>query len=277
MDDLDFTRPARSEIYQPEIARTCFTGLAKEQRVAQGQLFFREGESSDRMYFLVEGETNLAQGKKSIDVVKPGEIFGEIAAITHQPRSATAIARTDCRVLCLEGKQFQQALQRTPEFALMLMSIMINRLRLTVAMLGMKHGLSNTAASERENHVFDKKMLDELVAALPDRSVQRCPAEKVIMREGEGGVFMYIVLHGKVAISIRGALVEREGVGGVFGEMALVDQSARSATATAETNCALLSINRNDFLALVRSKPTFAVSLLKALGERLRNMTAARK
>jgi CRP-like cAMP-binding protein len=274
--DLDFTRPARSEIYDPAIARTCFESLGKEERVAQGQFFFREGETGDRMYFLVEGETSLVRGKKSIDVVKPGEIFGEIAAITHQPRSASAIARSACRALGLDAKQFQQAIQRTPEFALMLMGIMINRLRLTVAMLEMRHSLPD-AAGRRENRVFDKKLLDELVAALPEHAAQGCAAGKVIMREGEGGVFMYVVLQGHVAVSIHGTVVERVSGGGVFGEMALVDQSPRTATAVAESACSLLAINRNEFLSLVQSKPAFAVSLLKALAERLRYMTAAEK
>ena len=57
------------------------------------------------------------------------------------------------------------------------------------------------------------------------------------------------------AISIRGAVVERVGPGGVFGEMALVDQSPRSANAAAETDCTLLAINRNVFLNLVKADP----------------------
>jgi CRP-like cAMP-binding protein len=116
-----------------------------------------------------------------------------------------------------------------------------------------------------------------LVAALPERALQPCASDKVIMREGEGGVFMYILLQGRVAVSIQGTVVEHVGPGGVFGEMALVDQSPRVATAVAEAPSSLLAINRNDFLALVKSNPAFAVSLLKALAERLRYMTAAQK
>ena len=47
-----------------------------------------------------------------------------------------------------------------------------------------------------------------------------------------------------VAISLRGTIVERVGPGGVFGEMALVDQGARAANAAAETDCALLAISQ---------------------------------
>jgi CRP-like cAMP-binding protein len=86
---------------------------------------------------------------------------------------------------------------------------------------------------------------------------------------------MYLVLQGRVAISIQGTVVERVGPGGMFGEMALVDDSPRAATVTAESACLFLTINRNDFLSLVRSNPAFAVSLLRAVAERLRNMTSA--
>jgi CRP-like cAMP-binding protein len=58
--------------------------------------------------------------------------------------------------------------------------------------------------------------------------------------------------------------------------MALVDQSPRAATATAETDCDLISINRADFLTMVKSNPVFAVSLLKAAVDRLRDMTSRR-
>lgn len=273
MEDLDFTQPDRSEIYDPAIARACFEALGKPESVPQGQPFFTEGQTSDRMYLLLEGEASLIRGTKPIDIVKAGEIFGEMAAITLQPRSASAIARSACKAIALDAKQFLQAIQTTPEFALMLMSILINRLRLRVAMRGMTRSLPEWHG-RNESKVFDKKLMDELAGALA-RPPQSYPLNTVIMREGETGGFMYVVLQGRVAISIQSTVVERIGPGGVFGEMALLDQSKRAASALTETPSVLLSINRNDFLGLVRSKPAFAVSLLKAVAERLRNMTSA--
>ena len=85
---------------------------------------------------------------------------------------------------------------------------------------------------------------------------------------------MYVVIKGSVAVSIKSKVVERAGPGGVFGEMALVDQSPRAASAIAETNTALLPVNRDDFLSLVKNTPAVAVSLLRSLAERLRRMTA---
>ena len=271
--DLDFTRPAKSEIYDAALARRCFEVLGSMQSIAQGQPFFAAGEASERMYLLLEGEVSLIRERKLLDVVKPGEVFGEMAAITRQPRSATAIARSACRAVYLDARQFQQAIQRTPEFALMLMSILINRLRLTDALARMTRSIPDWKGG-RESHLFDAQTVRDFAAALPERPPLRVLAEHVIFAEGDSAVFMYIVLSGRVAISIRSKVVEMVGPGGVFGEMALVDQSARAATAKAETACSLLAINRGDFLALVRGKPAFGVSLLQALAERLRYMTS---
>lgn len=276
MENLDFTsRPAKSAIYDPAVARACFQTQGKVEIIAQGGQFFAENQTSDRMYLLVEGEVSLARGRKTLDVVKEGEIFGEMAAISQSPRSATAVARTACRALSLDAKQFQGAIQKTPEFALMLLNILINRLRLTVAMMAVS---KSVAASEgwHEHRVFDDRLLAELTDRMHHRLPVHAPVNKVIMSEGEAGAFLYVVLQGRVAISVRSKVVERIGTGGIFGEMALVDQSPRAASAVAETDCSLLSINRTDFLGLVKGNPAFAVSLLKAAAERLRYMTSRR-
>jgi CRP-like cAMP-binding protein len=276
MEDLDFTRrPTKSAIYDPKVARICFESQGKFENVAKGAVFFTENQNGDRMYLLEEGEVALTRGGKAIDVVKAGEVFGEMAAMSRLPRSATATARTACRVVSLDGAQFQSAIERLPEFALMLMNILINRLRLTVAMLTMSKSLDASDGS-RTRRVFDDKLLQGLMVATQHRMPQHCPLNKVIMKEGEGGVFMYVVMSGRVAISIKSKVVEWVGPGGVFGEMALVDQSPRAATAVAETDCDLLSINRGDFLKMVKTNPVFTVSLLKALADRLRDMTSRR-
>ena len=241
----------------------------------RGGQFFTENQNSDKMYLLVEGEVSLVRGKKVLDVVKAGEVFGEMAAISQLPRSATAVGRTDCRALSLDSKQFQSAIQKaSPEFALMLMNIIINRLRLTGALVS-----KALAGTEKwhERRVFDAKLLAQLVNVFQNRLAIHAPLNKVIMKEGEGGIFLYIVLEGRVAISIQSNVVERIGPGGIFGEMALVDQSPRAATATAETDCSLLSINRGDFLRLVKTNPAFGVLMLRALAERLRYMTSHHK
>lgn len=273
MEELDFTVTARDEIYDPAIAQSCFEAAGKPHRVEEGKCFFEHNQASDRMYLLLEGQVRLVRGAKTLDIIKPGEIFGEIAVITGHPRTASAVAKGACRVLSLDAEQFEQAIQKTPQFALMLMGILINRLRLSVAILDRTGSLPDRSEKDA-SIVFDKALLGEVTAALKQRPLQSFPAGRTIMNEGEKGGFMYVVVKGGVAVSIKSRVVERAGPGGVFGEMALVDQSPRAASAIAETDAELLPVNRDDFLSLVKTTPAFAVSLLRSLAERLRRMTA---
>ena len=185
--------------------------------------------------------------------------------------AATAVAKSDCRVISLDDRGFNAALQKKPEFALMMLGTMIMRLR---SMIGQLSGVP-LGTETKEARVFDKTLLNQMIQGLGEQALVRYEKGKIIMIAGQAGALMYVVTEGRVAISIRGAVVERVGPGGVFGEMALVDQSPRAANAVAETDCALLTINRNVFLSLVKSEPRFGIALLSATAERLRNTAAA--
>jgi CRP-like cAMP-binding protein len=269
---------ARTGIYKPDVALAFFKSAGKPEKFAAGKAIFVENEGKasifsegSRMYFLLDGEVELSVGKKAIGSVAKGEVFGEMASITQLPRTATASAKTACTVISLNEKQFQDALGKSPEFALMLMAIMIGRLRETVAQVS---GTLSSSDPANKATAFDRKLLADLQKEMDDKPPALHHLNKVIMKEGDRGIFMYVVLDGTVAVTINEKTIETVGPGGVFGEMALVDQSPRVASATAASDCTLLSINRNDFLDLVKTRPAFALSLLKALAERLRFTTS---
>jgi len=278
-DDLDFTTPSQSTIYDVATALAFFKSGGTCENIPQGEMIFVEQQQHGsqvqegaKMYLLVEGKIRLMVGKKIIDTLKPGEVFGEMAVISEMPRSATAMARTACRVLSIGMSQFHEALSRTPEFALMLMSIMINRLRLTNAQLTTRNALPT--AGQPECKVFEAAILADLRREAGAIVPVLFTPGKLIMTAGETGLCMYVVLEGRVVVSVQGKVVEKVGPGGVFGEMALIDQSPRAASAVAETDCSLLPVSRNDFLALIKNKPSFGVALLKTLANRLRFMTS---
>lgn len=266
--------------YDPAMALQFFKSAGNLEIVAEGATIFAEAEKGNpfllkrnKMYLLLDGEVSLSRKNKVIGSVRTGDIFGEMASISQMPRSATAVAKTACRVVSLDDKEFQSALRKKPEFALMLMGIIIGRLRGTIARLRASNALS-AEGEWKESRVFDRKLVAELTRELAGESPVEFRADKVIMSEGQLGVLMYVVLKGRVAVSIQGKLVEKIGPGGVFGEMALVDRSARLASAVAETDCTLLGIHRNAFLDLMKTKPEFGLSLLTTMGERARFMAA---
>lgn len=263
--------------YDPKVALDFFKSAGKATAVAKSKVIFAEKQAAglfqhSKIYLVVAGEVSLLAGKKVIGTVKPGEIFGEIAAITHAPRSATAAARTDCTLIALDDEALERGLEHKPAFALMLMGIMIGRLRDTIARLAQAGALTEGIEVE-ESAAFDPQRVQELVSGLADDPPVYYQQGKVIMTEGGKAVRMYVVVSGRVAVSIGKRQVERLGPGGVFGEAALLDQSTRLASAVAETDCELLPITRQAFLALVKVSPQFAHQMLAALAERLRFLT----
>ncbi|MFN0159424.1 MAG: Crp/Fnr family transcriptional regulator [Bacteroidota bacterium] len=93
-----------------------------------------------------------------------------------------------------------------------------------------------------------------------------------IFQEGEQGEKMYVILKGDVELSVRGKVIAGVARGGILGEMALIDAGPRSATACAKSDCELVVIDEERFLALVHEKPSFAIEVMKVLVARLRLM-----
>ena len=286
MDDLDFSKPAGPQrpaapaptprpVYNAAMAMDFFRAGGSAESVSAGTRFFEENEKAgflrrDKMYLLLEGDVALTARGKPIGSVKVGEIFGEMAAISDSPRTATAVARTPCRVIALDDKDFQKALKAKPEFALMLMGMMVERLRAMLARATPGDGPASASADGGESRVFDKAMLGALAKGLGPEATVRHMAGTTLFREASVGALAYVVLEGRVAVTIQGRPVQKVGPGGIFGEMALVDQSTRTASATAETDVALVAISRNVLLNLVRGNPEFGSALLNAVAERVR-------
>jgi CRP/FNR family cyclic AMP-dependent transcriptional regulator len=111
----------------------------------------------------------------------------------------------------------------------------------------------------------------QLLANAGSAPVRFEPGE-VIFRQGDQGDAMYVVRSGDIDIEIDGKIVETLSQGAVFGEMALIDRSARSATARAKTPCEVSPIAEKNFLFLVDEMPFFALFVMRALVDRLRRM-----
>lgn len=92
-----------------------------------------------------------------------------------------------------------------------------------------------------------------------------------IFNAGDDSGEMFVVQSGEVEISINGKVVETVGPEGFFGEISLIEDSARAADAIARTDCKLLPVNRHHFLYMVDEMPQFALHVMKGMADRLRN------
>jgi CRP/FNR family transcriptional regulator, cyclic AMP receptor protein len=90
---------------------------------------FSKGDPRTVMYVVQEGEVEIRLGDRVLEVVGPDGIFGEMAMVDGQPRTATAIARIDCKLVPIDQKRFQFLVQQTPYFALEVMRVLVERLR----------------------------------------------------------------------------------------------------------------------------------------------------
>jgi CRP/FNR family transcriptional regulator, cyclic AMP receptor protein len=99
------------------------------QFFTRGQTIFREGEPGDRLYIVAEGQVEIVADGQILETLEPGGILGELALIDDKPRSAMAVARTDCVLTPISRQHFLALVQRTPPFALQVMRVMAERLR----------------------------------------------------------------------------------------------------------------------------------------------------
>jgi CRP-like cAMP-binding protein len=96
---------------------------------AAGETIFRQGDPRTFMFVVNQGEVEIKIGDRVVEVVVAGGIFGEMAMIDGQPRTAAAVARTECKLVPIDQRRFQFLVQQTPYFAIEVMRVLAGRLR----------------------------------------------------------------------------------------------------------------------------------------------------
>ncbi len=101
-------------------------------------------------------------------------------------------------------------------------------------------------------------------------SVEEFDAGAVIFSERDPAEVMYVILEGKVELTLQGASLGTEVQGGIIGEMAVIDAGTRSTTATAASKVRLARVDRDQFRKLVKKNPKFSLHAMTAFANRLR-------
>lgn len=100
-----------------------------------GEIIFRQGDAATEFYVVQSGKVDIRLGNRLLGTVGDRDIFGEMALIDTAPRSATAVAATDVKLVAVGEKQFLFLVSQTPHFALNVMRTLARRLRAQNAVL----------------------------------------------------------------------------------------------------------------------------------------------
>lgn len=105
-------------------------------KIAKGQTLFKEGDAGDRLFVVVEGKlklgTSSGDGRENLlSILGPGDMFGELSLFDPGPRTATATAVVDSRLLALANDQVIGWVTAHPEVSLQLLGRLAQRLRRT--------------------------------------------------------------------------------------------------------------------------------------------------
>ena len=302
MDDLDFSnlvpaapaKPAAAPVpltasqisaravslpQDPKLAMRFFGISGETETVEAGTALFSEGEKpagmfakKARMYLLLEGQIALTLKGKPLHLVLPGENFGELAIISDAPRSASATALKNSKVSAMDEKRVLAALPQAPEFALQLVSNLTAQMRRSVErLLAAKRGgiVPRLGGSGLNNDQAAK-----LRQTLGDPQPTPMRKGETVVTQGATGINMFVMLGGRVTISVNGAPVEQVGPGETFGEAALLGATTRGATAVAEDDGYWLPVNRDAFLKIVREQPAIGLALMRSMSGRIQHLNS---
>ncbi len=139
-----------------------FATMVSEISLPPGQILFREGDSGQEMFILVEGQLRIFKGKRIITAIRPGDYVGEMAILEDKPRSASVEAVSPCRLLKITSAQFQEYLAHQPRSLVSMMTTLSRRVRHDTEMIAADFAKANILIHDMKNSLSIFLYLDLL-------------------------------------------------------------------------------------------------------------------
>ena len=122
--------------------------ISREVEYLANEVIVRENDPGGELFLLIEGKVRIFKDygtlqEESLNSVRAISYFGEMAAIDHEPRSATVVAAERSRMLCLDGASLKDLIRQMPEISFEIMRILTARVR------GAERRLAEREASRR--------------------------------------------------------------------------------------------------------------------------------
>ena len=231
--------------------------------LAAGETLFEEGDESDALYLVVDGElivySSLADA--GINRIGPNESVGEIALLTGSPRSATVKANSHTTMLRLSKANFITLAQEQPAIIWQFAEMMAPRVHWVYLEQVLKT-------------IFDQVSSDELSTLANELEWITLRQADTLFEQGATGSELYIVISGRLRAihhedDQQRVLGDIEP-GGVVGEMALFSDEIRSASVIAVRESLLVKMSRSVFERLSNAHPAIMAHVTRVMVERMR-------
>jgi signal transduction histidine kinase len=144
-----------------------FLEKATEVQLAKGFILFHEGDPGQEMYIVLRGLIKVFRGNRVIDIIKPGDYFGEMAIIENQPRSASVATLEDAVLLRVPLAVFQEYFSRQPKSLVAMMRTLSQRVRRDLEILGHEYEQINIMVHDMKNLLTPFHLLEVLERTVP--------------------------------------------------------------------------------------------------------------
>lgn len=227
--------------------------------VKAGDTLFQKGDKADSYYNVERGLFEISANGIVLGIVGAGEGLGETALLSEQPRTATATALVDTKVLEMSRSAFFAILERQSDLAKMLEDKMVKELQITL--------LAN--AFQRIAGSSEVKIIHQLYEEVKWETYK---SGDVIFYQDEIGNDMLIIIGGRVRSTYSDGINERVlgdlGSGEIIGELGLLGDSVRIATVKAMRDTVVVRINQDIFDDIINQSPDFARGVMATIVER---------
>lgn len=278
-----------------------------EKQFNKGDVIFRQGEEGNYLYQVLDGSVGIfisyeGEDRQKISEAGKGQYFGEMAVIDACPRSADALALEDGTIVReISAADLNAYFKEDPDHITEIMKVLSTRIRdlteqydnakAVAAMLGTdKADPEKTRRHIRFHKVMPRELPEQSAEALREakagkhsdgfsKNVVNYPAGTVICKEGDLVECMYDIHWGRVGIYSKYGTPDQVeltvlAADNFFGEMGMVSNQPRSATAVAlDPNTTVEVIYPADFRELFEKNPFKVDMILRHLSSRLRTLT----
>lgn len=239
------------------------------EQLDTGKVLFHQGEHGTDMFIVVEGAVKVVladeHGRELVlNECGPGEVIGELALLSQEPRAATVIATRPTRLLKLTRDVFLRFLESVAHVGSDSVQDSHRYLRQQYKIQLLKH-----------IDWFSTLPLTDLAVIADQLHAKSFARNDILFQRGDPGDAFYIIIQGWVNAFVNsdeGSMIvlNQFGPGDIFGEMALLDNKPRSAGIMALTPLEVLALNRNDFLDVLQEHSAIALETLRGLSGKLR-------